>query len=276
VVVEEFEGAEFAESIYISRCELDDSAAVPRLHLDYESAYATACGRRPMTNAGSAVAHTDADGVDYFVRAAQLEADAVQAFHEMAGHLLGFGAPASLVQRCRQAAQEELGHALRMSEVARQISGDNTLLPHLRSKEQIWRNARMAVAVHAPSFEDFARHNGVEGCVRESLGAAVALWQSLHSSAQQVRILLASIAEEEVSHAQLSWDIDAWCRSKLSGSQQEELAAAKTRAAEALWHSLSANDNEAGGVAGLPDTAAGRRLLDRIASSSWALVVSQS
>jgi hypothetical protein len=211
----------------------------------------------------------------YFERAALLEAAAVQAFHEMAGHLLGFGAPNSLVMRCRQAAQEELGHALTISRMARRVSANEKLLPTLRNADQIWRDARMGALVHAPTLFDFAEHNAVEGCVRESLGAAVALWQSLHSTDPAVRHSLARIAEEEASHAQLSWDIDTWCQAQLTDEQNAQLASAKVQAGKGVRRGLSANDNEAGGVAGLPGTVVSRGLLDRIAGSTWAAVESQ-
>lgn len=269
LVLQELEGAASVDSVWFYQCELDDAAALPILHMEYGDA--VACGRRPMIGTEEA----SGDG-SYFVRAALLEAASIQAFHEMAGHLSGFGAPASLVERCRKAAQEELEHALIVSELARRVSGDATLLPSLRSAERIWRDARMGAHVHAPSLVEFATHNAVEGCVRESLGAAVACWQSLHSCDARVREAFASIADEEASHAQLSWDIDSWCRTMLSPGQRRNLEEAKTRAASALWSSLAVNDNEAGGIAGLPDTEASRKLLDRIAGSSWGSVESRS
>jgi hypothetical protein len=108
------------------------------------------------------------------------------------------------------------------------------------------------------------------------LGAAVALWQSLHSPDPGVRRSLAQIAEEEVAHAQLSWDIDSWCHSQLSDEQNAQIATAKRVAGQRLWRGLSANDNEAGGIPGLPGTAVSRQLLDQIAGSTWAFAESQS
>jgi hypothetical protein len=274
LVMQEIEDGAVSEYRNFYRCELDDTAALPRLYMEYDDG--SACGRRAMVDADRLVTEDQRKGASYFVRAALLEAEAVQAFHEMAGHLLGFGAPEALVKRCRRAAQEELGHALSVGKIARKLGGDPTLLPNLRSGAQIWRDARMGVAVHAPTLFDFAEHNAVEGCVRESLGAVVALWQSLHSSDPELRRTLAFIAEEEVAHAELSWDIDRWCRSQLSEQEAIALAASKRRAGADLWRRLSANDNESGGLAGLPNTSASRQLLDRIAGSTWAAAESKS
>lgn len=274
LVMQEIESETSFEHHIFYRCELDDTASVPRLHMEYDDG--SSCGRRAMVDAARPVRENQHGDASYFVRAALLEAEAVQAFHEMAGHLLGFGAPDSLVQRCRKAAQEELGHALSIGRIAREISGDPTVLPTLRSGDQIWRDARLGVAVHAPTLFDFAEHNAVEGCVRESLGAAVALWQSLHTSDPELRRTLAFIAEEEVAHAELSWEIDSWCRSQLSEDEARALDASKRRAGADLWHRLSANDNESGALAGLPNTLASRELLDRIAGSTWAAAEGQS
>ncbi len=273
LVLREIEGGAVDESPYFFQCELDDMAEVPVLRMEYGDG--SACGRRPMVDSESDLTRSPVRGSAYFVRAALLEAAAVQAFHEMAGHLLGFGAPSSLVDRCRKAAQEELEHALTIAEMARRIGANEKLLPGLRSADQIWRDARMGVAVHAPTLFDFAEHNAVEGCFRESLGAAVALWQSLYSTDPAVRHSLARIAEEEAAHAELSWDIDSWCQSQLREEENTQIASLKLAAGKELWRGLSANDNEAGGIAGLPGTAASRQLLDRIAGSPWATAESK-
>ena len=60
------------------------------------------------------------------------------------------------------------------------------------------------------SLLDMAVQNACEGCVRETYGAALAMWQSQHSSEPDLAMALEEIAHDEIRHAQLSADIDRW------------------------------------------------------------------
>jgi hypothetical protein len=98
-----------------------------------------------------------------------------------------------------------------------------------------------------------ALENVVEGCVRETFGAAVALRQALNAKDPEVRATHQAIAVDEASHAALSWDLHGWLRTKLPAHARAELHRASRRAVEDLKHEFSTSP--AGGlaeVAGLP------------------------
>jgi hypothetical protein len=124
-------------------------------------------------------------------QAAWLEAASVPAFVRLARELEHHGAPA-LAARARAAARDEVRHARAVA------TAFGVRVPRVR--------------VHPLPLRDLdaiAVDNAVEGCSGETLGAAVALHQSLHADPPW-RPLFAAIAADELRHAQLAWDIDRW------------------------------------------------------------------
>ncbi|MCY1008004.1 hypothetical protein OV079_21085 [Nannocystis pusilla] len=65
------------------------------------------------------------------------------------------------------------------------------------------------------SLEALARENAVEGCVRETFGALVARYQASVAADEPLRRLFAAIAEDELDHAALAWDVATWLNGQL-------------------------------------------------------------
>ena len=158
--------------------------------------------------------------------AAYLEAASVQAFLELAEQLEAHRAPADLIRRVRRAASDEVRHADVMGGLARARGG---AVQHPR----VVRSERSALL-------DIALQNAVEGCVRETWGAACAILQSLRAADREVRAVMRVIARDEVAHAALSWDIADWIATRLTRKQRADVDRVRSRAIALLEEELSA------------------------------------
>jgi len=56
---------------------------------------------------------------------------------------------------------------------------------------------------------EVALENAVEGCVRETYGAAVGAWQARRAPDDRVRRAFAPVVADEARHADLAWDVHA-------------------------------------------------------------------
>ena len=163
-------------------------------------------------------------------------------------------APRSLVQRALSAARDEIRHARTMTALARQ-----------------WGAEPQRARIDPPrprSAVDVARENAIEGCVRETYGAALALWQSMHASDPQIAAAMTVIAEDEAEHAQLAWDTAAWLEARLSPAELEAVEGARTRAIQELAAGLS-SPAPWGDLGGLPGAESSRRQLASVARELW-------
>jgi hypothetical protein len=175
-------------------------------------------GRQPEA---FAVAAAPTMGVgDYLARAAQLEAASVLAFERLARELVAHDAPGALVRHARRAAVEEQRHARDTQALATARGASSLPMP-------------AAVRTIRP-LVDVLLENTVEGCVRESYGALVALWQAHAAGDVAIRQTMATIAHEEIGHAELSWAIDRWGRTRLTDEQRAALDTAKAGAVAEL------------------------------------------
>lgn len=52
--------------------------------------------------------------------------------------------------------------------------------------------------------------SATEGCVRETLGVLIGMWQAPFARDPKARCAMARIARDEGRHAALSWQIVAW------------------------------------------------------------------
>ena len=114
------------------------------------------------------------------------------------------------------------------------------------------------------SLEAMALENAEEGCVREALGALMAGWQARSARDAEIRRVMAPIVEDELRHAELSWEIDAWASSQLGASARERLHETRVEALRTLRRDMEANhpSEELVVRAGVPSREATRMLLD--------------
>lgn len=208
-----------------------------------------AIGRRPNGLVSSGVSDCDEALGRFFAEAAHLEAASVPAFEQLRVELELHGAPLALRDLARRSALEEVQHTATTSALARRF-GAEPLAP--------------TVEPRAPrTLFELALDNATEGCVRETFGALVASHQATAAGDEAVRAALATIAEDETRHAELSWAIDAWARAQLSAEERARLDLAQRTALAALRRQLEQPVTPALVTgAGLPDSAHAVAMLD--------------
>jgi hypothetical protein len=160
----------------------------------------------------------------FFARAAEAEHSSVFAFRELAHDLAQHGAPASLVKRCRDAARDEDRHRRVMVRLAR---ARGVIAPSARSAPSRW-----------PSLASLARENAASGCVDERWSAALTIYAAHFANDAGTRADLRAVASDEVRHAELAEDLDAFVASRLDARGRAAVATARAAAIRALRASL--------------------------------------
>jgi hypothetical protein len=193
---------------------------------------------------------------EFLARCAYLEEASVGAFLELARQLAAHGAPDSIVRRLRQAASEEVRHAGDMSALARAYGAEP---PAVRT-EECGHRSLLAIAID----------NAREGCVRETWGAACALVQSMCAADPRVRATMRAIAEDELSHAALSWDLARWIEAHLSPDERALVDEERARAVAELEVELEQSPPEPWRIAlGWPTRDEARSILRGMHTEIW-------
>ncbi|HET9990570.1 MAG TPA: ferritin-like domain-containing protein [Kofleriaceae bacterium] len=189
----------------------------------------------------------------YLARQADLEAASVRAFADLYADLVELGAPAAMRRAAIRAAADEVRHAAMSMRLAKRFGA--TVSP------------RQIRAAPRRDLRALVLDNAVEGCVRETYGAAVAGYQARTARDPIVRRAMYRIARDEAKHALLSWQLHRWAAPRL-GDRDAVLAAASTARAE-----LSAEANiaqpELHGVLGVPAPAAATAMLAELDARVW-------
>jgi len=135
-----------------------------------------------------------------WLAAARAEHASVPAFRRLEQQLLAVGAPAALVGRCEAAARDEIRHARRCFALARAYSGID------------WTAGSLPTPEPEPvDLTSLAIESLVDGCIGEGIAADVARAGAARAADPVIRESLAMIADDEAVHAELSWDILAFC-----------------------------------------------------------------
>ncbi len=190
---------------------------------------------------------------NYFAEMAQLEAASVVAFEHLASELAALSAPLMLVEWARTNADEERTHTELMTALALQEGSE----PARVVEHEVRTRTLLEIAIE----------NRVEGCVRETLGAAVGLWQMSHTSHEGLREALQTIVSDEMKHAEWSWAVDQWAMSQLIEAQRMMVDAAQERAIAQL--SAQAFSEEFIKQSGLPSAAEMRAIVANLRTSVW-------
>lgn len=245
---------------WLSACKVtfegDDVVHVDLAHtIELDGAGCPVDGRRPagLEDPDHGPARSRAGA--WLAHAAWLEAASIYAFVHLARELEQHNAPAHLVRGALSAARDEVRHTTLMTALAARYGA---------------RPAAPVVAFPTQrSLEAIATENATEGCVRETWGAVIALWQSRVSRDPLLRHSFAIIARDEARHAALAIAIDTWITPKLSADERARVTAARHAAARELLDGDVDKTADLVGVLGLPDAAQMRGLLGRSNSALW-------
>lgn len=198
-----------AQYYSIADCEPTPTATGALVHIEYYEN--VACGRAPAGLGRCAHAAAPDAVTAWLARAAHLEAASVAAFIHLAADLAHHRAPRALIAAAVVAAHDEIRHA----NAVRALIGDRVAVPL----------PRVAPYRHA-SLRDLALANAAEGCARETVGAAINLWQARCARDPAIRAAFARIAGDELAHAELAWRVHGWAMRQLSAADAADVAAA--------------------------------------------------
>ncbi len=187
---------------------------------------------------------------------ARIEAASVHAFRRLEQSLTNLGADASLRDRARRAARDEITHARSAARLAKKRGARP-------------RPVRLAKAP-APTTFELALENAVEGCVHETLGVAYLEHQRTHAADAELRAHAAAIYDDELEHAALSWDLVAFFDRHLDDAQRGELRAATDRALDAVVDELAHIDPLVHAALGLPSREVVARMVSELRTTLFA------
>lgn len=167
------------------------------------------CEGRRTEGIGEPRAVNDAGLGAYFAAASYLEAVSVHAFARLQVELAAHGAPEDLIDLARRAETDEVRHTQLTERLARRF-GRQPEIP-------------IPVSPEVRGLFAIALENAVEGCVRETYGAAVACFRAMRAEDASVRAAMESIARDECEHADLAHRITAWALPRLSRDERDTI-----------------------------------------------------
>ncbi len=194
---------------------------------------------------------------EYFAQNAYLEAASIAAFEELADELQELSASARLVNWARRAAREERRHTLHCRALARKF-GAAVQVPTLRRAER-------------RSVLQIALDNAREGLTREAFGALLAEHQTRRAKDPEVRAVMSSIADDEMSHAEFSLALHAELMHRLSPAERALVEGARRAAVEDLSVQPMGDvldDPALCAVLGLPPRAAAQEMFQQLFSAT--------
>ena len=235
-------------------CSFAPQSAPQKVSCNY---YVKCVGRRPAGFEEAVLESTAAR--ELLVATAELEQASIDAFVRLARELAHHRAPAALVARAREAAQDERRHARAMRLLAVRFGAEGG------ASRRRMRPRRV------PRLADVLVENAVEGCVRETFGALMAHVQARRASDQAVGHTMARIAVDESRHASLAWDVHAWGIGRLSPHEQHRIDEARRGAVRGLVDEIERGPREVDArELGLVGAIEARALAASLEASLWA------
>jgi hypothetical protein len=247
----------------------DGGAPPSRLFsMGVECVVTNACigGRRPEGFAVDCPSELTSVGA-YLARQGALEGASVPAFARLADELAWHGAPPSLVARAREALRDEVSHVGILRALAAREGF--ALDAHRRADDRARR-----------SLERMAVENAVEGCVRETFAALVAVRQGESAADPSIRAGFAAIARDETRHAELSLSVHEWALEWLDDARRADVRRAMREAIDALREECAAASDaesarEGRRALGLPSATEMLAMLDGLERALWASLVTE-
>jgi hypothetical protein len=214
-----------------------------------------AVGRRPAGLGEIEEAGCGDPIADALSEMARIEAASVHAFRRLDAALARLDAPSKLRARARAAARDEIRHARIVSRLARARGG-----------------ARKRVSIERAEIGTYelALENAVEGCVKETLGVAYLAHQAQHAEDPELRAMAGELYEDELAHANLSWDLVEVFDAHLDPAQKLAIRAAQRRALEEVVSEASNLDPRVRRAFGVPSGAVVARMVEELRTTLYA------
>lgn len=158
---------------------------------------------RPSITTTSVTSGEDRAVRDHFASCAQLEFSSVWTFLRLAAELAAVGASEALVLAALDAADDEVRHAELCAKAAGGVA--LSMLPPFIAQPRFTKRSPRALAL-------LAEEALLDGCINEGVAAEEARLTSAEACAP-ISAMLATIANDEARHAELSWNVLAWIAS---------------------------------------------------------------
>lgn len=142
----------------------------------------------------------DAEAAECWRTLGQLEHASIAAFARLTLELMATGAPAALLAEVQQAGADEVEHARLCFSIAARLSGEVRSPGPLPLSEPIVLTGDLVALASAAARE---------GCLGETLSAALAVESARRATDPEIRSALERITADETRHAALSWRIVA-------------------------------------------------------------------
>lgn len=148
--------------------------------------------------------------VEHWCRVAALEHASVGSFARFTLELLALGAPPDLLADAQRASADEIRHASAI------YGWIHTLTSEALGPDELDVRRIDIASDPAVVFERLV----VEGCVGESIGAALARSDAHAAADPRLRAILLGIADDEAKHAALAWRTAAWMSARWPSLKQ--------------------------------------------------------
>ncbi|MFO0664095.1 MAG: ferritin-like domain-containing protein [Polyangiaceae bacterium] len=138
---------------------------------------------------------------EYWTRVARMEHASISSFAKASLELVQLGAPSTLLRDAHRAALDEVRHAELAFAIASEYGG-----------------AHLGPAAHAlpvrleSSPVDVFRATFFDGCVQETIGAALLRLSAEAATDRRIAAILASMADDEERHVEVAFRTLAWLR----------------------------------------------------------------
>jgi hypothetical protein len=128
---------------------------------------------------------------------------------------------------------------------------------------------RVAAAGVRP-LREIALENAIEGCVRETYGAAEGLFQSRAASDPRIRRAMRRISADETRHGALSFAVASWLDTRLGPRDRRQIRDAQVAEVEALGRRVGRRRApELVALAGVPTPAQAETIVSRLRATLW-------
>jgi hypothetical protein len=184
----------------------------------------------------------------YLALASQMECASAHAFDRFARELDLHGAPRHLVEQAERGIEQERQHANKMARLATRFGGEAISFTE--------------APMPTRPLRDVALENAVEGAVREGFGALLLAYQANHAEDSEVRRTFQQIADDEMKHAELAWDVVDWVDQQLDAHDRDAMHHALRVAAREVGRDETRLPAEAQRALGLPSQRVMRELAE--------------
>jgi len=143
---------------------------------------------------------------EYWAKVAMMEHASVASFSRFSLELMSVGAPTELLALAHQAALDEVRHTQISLSIANQFNSTSFTPGSFPISSKV-------VDFEFGNMEKIATAAALEGCIEETLAAAIVFHQAEYMGDSNQKVSLRSVALDEANHAAFAWRAVQWMAS---------------------------------------------------------------